>query len=377
MDAPATRPLSDAERVDWLRLIRTENVGPITFGQLLRRFGTAAAALDALPELARRGGRTRPIRICPRAEALREIEATTAAGARLVARGEPDYPQVLATLDDAPPVLALRGEAGLGRRPALAVVGARNASALGIRFARQIAAELAGRGLIVASGLARGIDRAAHEGALAAGTLGGTIAVLGAGVDVAYPAENTELQARIGEEGLLIAEMPTGTQPKPAHFPRRNRIIAGLALGTLVIEAALRSGSLITARLALEQGREVFAVPGSPLDPRCRGTNDLIRQGATLVEGADDVLRVLTPMLEKPLAAPPAPGYRAPAAESDERELGSARRFVAERLGPSPVAADELVRQSDLPPGLIHAAMLELELAGRLIRHPGGQVSIG
>ncbi len=293
MDAPAARPLSDAERVAWLRLIRTENVGPITFMQLLRRFGTAAAALDALPELARRGGRTRPIRICPRAEALREIETTAAAGARLVARGEPDYPQVLATLDDAPPVLALKGEAGLGHRPAVAVVGARNASALGIRFARQIAAELAGRGLIVASGLARGIDRAAHEGALAAGTAGGTIAVLGAGIDVAYPAENAELQARIGEEGLLVAEMPTGTQPKPAHFPRRNRIIAGLALGTLVVEAALQSGSLITARLALEQGREVFAVPGSPLDPRCRGTNDLIRQGATLAEGADDVLRVL------------------------------------------------------------------------------------
>lgn len=375
MDAPAARQLSDAERVDWLRLIRTENVGPITFRQLLRRFGTAAAALEALPELAKRGGRTRPIQICPRAEALREIEATAAAGARLIARGEPDYPSVLATLDDSPPVLTLKGEAGLGQRPAVAIVGARNASALGIRFARQIAAELAGRGFIVASGLARGIDRAAHEGALAAGTSGGTIAVLGAGIDVAYPAENAGLQARIGAEGLLIAEMPTGTQPKPAHFPRRNRIIAGLSLGTLVVEAALQSGSLITARLALEQGREVFAVPGSPLDPRCRGTNDLIRQGATLTEGADDVLRVLAPMLAQPLAASAPPDYRVPPAEPDERARGTVRRLVSERLGPSPVGIDELVRQSGLTPGLVHAALLELELAGRLIRHPGGQVS--
>lgn len=377
MDAPAPRRLADAERVDWLRLIRTENVGPITFMQLLRRFGSAGAALEALPELAQRGGRSRAIRICPRAEALREIEATAAAGARLVVRGEPDYPLALATLDDAPPLLTLKGEAGLGSRAAVAVVGARNASALGIRFARQLAADLAGHGLIVASGLARGIDRAAHEGALAAGATGGTIAVLGAGIDVAYPAENADLQARIGEEGLLIAEMPTGTQPKPAHFPRRNRIIAGLAYGTLVVEAALQSGSLITARLALEQGREVFAVPGSPLDPRCRGTNDLIRQGATLVEGADDVLRVLAPMLAQPLAAPPPPDYQPPPAEPDERALGPARRFVAERLGPSPVGLDELIRQSGLPPAVIHAALLELELAGRLIRHPGGQVSLG
>jgi DNA processing protein len=370
MSAP--RSLSEAERLDWLRLIRSENVGPITFFQLLRRFGSAAAALDALPELARRGGRTRPIGICPRGAAEREIAAVHAAGARLAAFGEADYPPALMAIDDAPPLLGLRGHGHLVRRPCIGIVGARNASALGVRFTRELAAELTRRGLVVVSGLARGIDRAAHEGALA----GGTIAVLGGGIDVVYPPEHEALHAAVAEGGLLVAELPPGTQPKPQHFPRRNRLISGISRGVVVVEAALQSGSLITARLALEQGREVFAVPGSPLDPRSRGANDLIRQGATLIEGADDVMRVLAPMLEHPLAQPSAPDHAAPTPAIADETVAAARAVLVEKLSPSPVALDELIRQCALPPALVQAALIELELAGRAMRHPGGQVSL-
>ncbi|HUN51177.1 MAG TPA: DNA-processing protein DprA [Candidatus Sulfotelmatobacter sp.] len=367
-DAP--RALSDAERLDWLRLLRTDNVGPITFFHLLRRYGTAAAALEALPELVRRGGRAQPIRICAQAEALREAEATAAAGARLVAAVEPDYPRALAAIDDAPPLVSLRGRSELLRQPCIAVVGARNASAVAVRFARDIAGELGRRGFSIVSGLARGIDGAAHEGSLASGT----VAVLGGGIDVVYPSEHQALQAKIAEHGLLVAESPVHTVPQARHFPRRNRIISGLSLGVLVVEAAVRSGSLITARMALEQGREVFAVPGSPLDPRARGTNDLIRQGATLVESADDVTNVLSGRRLQ-LAEPGSGGPEAPAA-ADERELAAARRLVLDKLTYAPVEVDELMRQTGLAPGALLTVLLELELAGRLARHPGNKVAL-
>ena len=289
------RNLNPAERLDWLRLIRSENVGPITFYQLLARFGSAEAALAALPEVARRGGRSRPLAIGSRAAAERELAALAQAGGRLLAWGEPEYPQALAAVDDAPPLISVKGSTHLLARRAVAVVGARNASANGRRFARDIALQLGQNGLLVVSGLARGIDAAAHVGALPTGTA----AVLAGGIDKVYPEENRALHDEIAERGVLLAELPVGTEPQARHFPRRNRIISGASLGVLVVEAATRSGSLITARFALEQGREVFAVPGSPLDPRCHGTNDLIRNGATLVEGAGDILRELGPIFRR------------------------------------------------------------------------------
>jgi DNA processing protein len=370
---PAPRPLNPSELLDWLRLIRTEQVGPITFYQLLARFGSAAAALDALPGLARRGGRAQPLRLYPREAAEREMERVARAGATLLAWGEPDYPIPLTAVDDAPPLLAVRGDRALLQRRAIAVVGARNASANGRRFARDIAAELGRSGLVVASGLARGIDAAAHWGALGSGT----IAVLAGGADVVYPEENRDLYEKVVEQGVVVAEPPIGTVPQARHFPRRNRIISGLSLGILVVEAAARSGSLITARLALEQGREVFAVPGSPLDPRCRGTNDLIRKGAILTETAEDVLEHLQPLFGAPLAERRAELFRAaPAAPPSDFEFDRGRQAVLEQLGYNPVPVDEVVRQCHLSPSIVVTILLELELAGRLERHPGNQVSL-
>src|SRR5262245_7522359 len=288
----ALSPLSDKERLDRLRLIRSENVGPVTFRSLLRRFGSARAAIEALPDLARRGGRPTPLRICPAAQAEQELGAAERIGARLLATDDADYPEALAAIDDAPPLLYMRGDGALLRRKAVAVVGARNASANGRRLAEDIARDLGAVGFAVVSGLARGIDHAAHRGSLDSGT----IAVVAGGIDVVYPPDNEELQREIARRGLIVAEMPPGVVPQAKHFPRRNRLISGLSLGVLVVEAALQSGSLITARMALEQGREVLAVPGSPLDPRCRGTNNLLRQGAILAEGAADVLAALAGM---------------------------------------------------------------------------------
>ena len=367
------RELSDVERLNWLRLSRSENVGPINFFQLLHHFGSAEEALRGAPELARHGGR-RTLRMCSRAEAKREIEACAAIGARLVAAGEPDYPSRLIAILDAPPLITLIGHGNLLRKRMIAVVGARNASASGMRFARQIAMELGAEGFAVVSGLARGIDAAAHDGALAKGT----VAVVGGGVDVIYPPENEALHNRIVEQGAIISEMPLGTIPKGRHFPRRNRIISGVALGVVVIEAAKRSGSLITARLAGEQGREVFAVPGSPLDPRCAGANNLIRQGAVLTEGIDDVTAALADMLFQPLddhreAADFAPE---PRPSADGEVIDKARQAITKSLGPTPVSVDEIIRQCQVTTSVVLTVLLELELAGRLDRHPGNQFSI-
>ncbi|WP_096704210.1 DNA-processing protein DprA [Magnetospirillum sp. 15-1] len=367
------RQLSAAERFDWLRLIRSENVGPRTFSRLLDRFGSAGAALAALPDLARKGGARRPIRICPKPDAEREMQATERLGARLLAVAEPGYPAWLAALDDAPPLLCMLGNPSVLGKPMIAMVGARNASLNGRNFARRMAADLGRAGYVVTSGMARGIDTAAHQGALASGT----VAVLAGGVDVVYPPENESLWREIAEAGAVVSEMPVGTQPQASYFPRRNRIISGLSLGVVVVEANARSGSLITARFAADQGRDVFAVPGSPMDPRAAGPNDLIRNGATLTESVTDVTDVLGDLLRRPLAEGKRAGFRAPeAVVPDESELDQARARVVEALGPAPVMVDEIIRQCQLSPSMVSWVLLEVELAGRLERHPGNRVSL-
>lgn len=371
-------PLPHAERIDRVRLIRAENVGPVTFLRLMERFGTAGAALAALPELAKRGGRTAPLRIPGKAEVEREAVALERMGGRWLFRGEADYPGPLAVLDDAPPVLSLLGFPALLSRPCVGIVGARNASIVGRKMADKLGRDLAEAGFTVVSGLARGIDTSAHQGALAGGAAGGgTVAVVAGGVDIIYPPENEGLYRDIAQRGAVLAESPLGTEPQARHFPRRNRLISGLSLGVVVVEAAVKSGSLITARFAGEQGRDVFAVPGSPLDPRAQGCNRLIKEGAGLVENADDIINHLRGALRAPMGEPGGGHYRAtfPASE-DEAELSKARRLVGECLSPSPVLIDEVVRGCQLSAGVVMTVLLELELAGRLQRHPGGQVSL-
>ena len=348
-----------------IRLIRSASIGPITYRQLIGRFGSPQAALDAIPDLARRGGGNPP-RIAGSDEAERERSKVEKLGARYLVLGQGLYPSLLAELDDAPPLLIAKGNLGLLDRPQVAIVGARNASAAACRLARSLAHELGQQGLVVVSGLARGIDSAAHDGALESGTIG----VIAGGIDVVYPPENEERQKALSERGLVLAEMPPGTEPRARHFPYRNRIIAGISLGTIVVEAAPRSGSLITARLAAEAGREVMAIPGSPLDPRAQGCNQLIRDGATLVQNAADVLEALQPM--KPRVASPKGDYQ-PQPETFD---GEAVDSVESLLGPSPVPVDEIIRLSGAPSGAVQMALLELDLAGRLDRHAGGKVSL-
>ncbi|MDH7973453.1 DNA-processing protein DprA [Sphingomonas sp. AR_OL41] len=359
--------MADGNAIARLRLIRTPQIGPVTYAQLIARFGDAARAIEALPELAARGGGRAPVVAAP-AVAERELATAARLGARHLFLGDADYPLLLAQLDDAPAVLMVRGDSALMARAVVAMVGARNASAAACRFARQLAAELVREQVTVVSGLARGIDTAAHIGSLD----GGTIAVIAGGIDVAYPPENAALQERVACEGLLIAEQPPGVEPRARHFPHRNRIIAGLALGTVVVEAAPRSGSLITARLAAEAGREVMAVPGSPLDPRAQGCNGLIRDGATLVQNAADILETIRPIDARMVRAPGITFDGPPPEDADD----TARRVVIDLLGPVPVAADELIRQSGLSPAIVQTVLLELELAGRIERHAGGRVSL-
>ncbi len=366
------KELSSTERLDWLRLIRSENVGPITFFQLLNRFGTAGDALAALPELARKGGRKKPIRIFAKGAALREIEELQAFGGKMIAACEPSYPPALRQIPDPPPVISIKGHQQLLEKDILGIVGSRNASAVALKLTHNFASKLGQNGLVIASGLARGIDRSAHVASLESGT----IAVVGGGVDIAYPKENSDLQEEIATRGCLIAEQPLGTQPQARHFPRRNRIISGISLGVVVMEATPKSGSLITARMAAEQGREVFAVPGSPLDPRARGTNNLIRNGATLAESADEILEELSQARIRPLSEPDQPllpfsGLHSP----DDQELEKGRPEILSLLSPTPVNIDELIRLSDLSPATVLTILLELELAGRIERHFGNRVS--
>ena len=366
--------LNHHQRIAWLRLIRSENVGPATFRALVNEFGGAEAAIDALPLLSRRGGRS-DIRLCTEAEAEAELAAADRLGASLVAVGEPGYPPALAQVDAPPPLLYAKGRLDLANIPIVAIVGARNGSAVGQKFTRQIATELALEGFVIASGLARGIDTAAHMAALEHGT----IAVLAGGIDIVYPPENEELQHAIGERGLLISERSPGFSPRGKDFPRRNRLISGISLGVVVIEAAERSGSLITARFAGEQGREVFAVPGSPLDPRAAGTNNLLKQGACLVTSARDILETLAPILGRPPAPPPvelaaADEHRPPEPLPDIRQ--SERELIVSALGPSPVDIDELIRATGVTTRKVHIVLLELDLAGRLQRHGQQLVSL-
>jgi DNA processing protein len=347
--------LSRPERVAWLRLARTETVGPVAFQHLIGRFGAASKALDALPALARRAGRATPPATPTREEAEAEIADGEDLGAALLCACEPDYPAALKTLDPPPPVIWALGDIGQLRRRAVAIVGARVASASGCRFARGLAGELGQAGLMIASGLARGIDAAAHEGALATGT----VAVLGGGVADIYPPENEALYRRIAREGCIVSESAPRRRAQAKDFPRRNRLISGLSLAVVVVEAELKSGSLITARLAAEQGREVLAVPGSPLDPRARGCNDLIRQGAAVCEDADDVLNVLSQL--GGFRAPPPPPF---AGDADETPSELLER-VWDLLSPTPVHVDELARQVGAPAGAVFAALVELSLAGR------------
>ena len=363
--------IGDTERRDRLRLARSEGVGPVAWRELMRRYGSAARALGALPDLARRGGRAGPLKIAGVADAERELDAGRALGARLLTAGEAGFPPLLAEIDPPPPVLWARGRVELLAKPCVAIVGARIASAAGQRFARALAADLGAAGYVVASGLARGVDGAAHEGALATGT----VAVLAGGVDDIYPPEHADLYARVAAEGCVVSENAVGRRATARDFPRRNRIISGLSLGVVVVEAEQRSGSLITARLAAEQGREVFAVPGSPLDPRAKGPNELIRQGAALCEGVDDVLRVLADLRHA----------REPqwdlftAADGEDATLDAAADRLRERayalLSPTPTPRDEIVRALDEPAPGVLAALVELSLAGRAELLPGGLVA--
>jgi DNA processing protein len=365
---PSTTHLTDAQRIDWLRLIRSDRVGPHTFRSLVNHFGSAHAALERLPELARRGGAARPGRICSEADARAELEASKRTGVRLLAPGEAGYPPRLAVLDDAPPLLGVRGALEVLMRPVIAIVGSRNASGAGLKFASSLARDLSDAGFVIASGLARGIDQAAHRASLG----GGTVAVLAGGHDRIYPPEHEELLAAMIEAGgAAISEMPLGHVPRARDFPRRNRLISGAALGVVVVEAAHRSGSLITARIAAEQGREVFAVPGSPLDPRAAGTNDLIKQGATLTTEAADVINAVEPIMGRPIEL----------SEPDREPLdfepdASDRARIVDLLGPSPIGLDDLIRMAGTSPAIVRTVLLELELAGRLERHGGGLVSM-
>jgi DNA processing protein len=359
---------AEQDLLDRLRLIRSANIGPVTYFQLLARFGNAAAALAAIPQLAARSGGKAP-RIADLKDVAAEIDAVQRLGARYLFLGQGLYPPLLAEIDSAPPALIVRGDLSLIERPAIAIVGARNASAAACRFARDLARGLAEEGVLVVSGLARGIDSAAHQGALGGGTAG----VIASGIDITYPPENKELQEQVATQGLLIAEQPPGREPLARHFPYRNRIIAGMALGTVVVEAAPKSGSLITARLAGEAGREVMAVPGSPLDPRAQGCNALIRDGATLIQSVADVLETIRPIAS--MMGSPKVAFRAEPVSADASD--DDRGVVLNLLSYAPVQVDEIIRQSGLAPATVQTVLLELELGGRLERHAGGRVSLG
>ena len=372
--APHNTTLSTQEKLDWLRLIRTQNVGPITFYNLLEYYGTAGEALRALPDLAKKGGRKKPLVAPAPAKIEKEYEALQKLGGDIICSGEQGYPLSLASTDDAPPVLSYIGDLNLVRAPCLAIVGARNASLNGRKFAQKIAKDLGQAGQVIVSGLARGIDTSAHNGALETGT----IAVVAGGIDIIYPSENTALYNEIKQKGLIIAESPLGMEPIARHFPKRNRIVSGLSSGVVVIEASVKSGSLITARMAGEQGRDVYAVPGYPQDPRAAGPNKLIQDGATLVQRADDILNALNNytgghvLRDSALSTPPI--LDVISSESPEINTENAKSSILENLSQMPLAVDELLRACHLniPEGQF--ALLEMELAGHIQRLPGNRV---
>ena len=360
---------SDLERIRLVQLARTEGIGAATFQRLMARFGSATEAVDALPDMARAAGKRTGLTVFAQSKAEEEIAHIGKLGARYVYLGESDYPASLAEVDAPPPMLCIKGHIDWATAPCVAIVGARNASASGRKFTRILADRLTEAGMTVVSGLARGIDTAAHE----ASRDMQTIAVIAGGIDHVYPPENAALQNAIAERGLLVTEMPPGAAPKAEHFPRRNRIISGLSRAVIVVEAALRSGSLITARFAAEQGRDVFAVPGSPLDPRCEGCNRLIKDGAAILTSSDDVFEALnsqSPMRRGLLREDEPPMIRNITPDGKEREM------VLNLLSPTPVHIDDLVRESKIPPELVSAVLLELEIAGKIGRDGSGNVSL-
>jgi len=371
VSAAAGVGLTDRQRLAWLRLIRTPNVGPATFRDLINRFGSAETAIEQLPELMRAAGTAAPPRVPSLAQAEAEMEVARRHGASFVGISEPGYPPLFRRMDHPPPLIALRGKAAVMAQTFVAIVGARNASLAGLKFARSLAAALGEEGIAIVSGLARGIDTAAHEGSLDTGT----VAALAGGLDRPYPPENEKLCDAIAERGAVISEMPFGWAPRAQDFPRRNRLVAGMALGLVVVEAATRSGSLISARPAGEMGRLVFAVPGSPLDPRAAGTNGLLKDGATLVTEARDVLDAIGPLIGRQppqqVSAGDTPDFASAPAPDD-----SDRSRVIEALSATPIAIDELIRHTGLHPAQIFMILLELDLAGRLERHSGGMVSL-
>lgn len=367
--------LTERQKIAWLRLIRSDNVGPATFRDLINHFGTAEAALEALPDLSRRGGSDRSFRIATVADAERELEAAHRFGAVFVGIGEPDYPPALREIDGAPPLIAMKGNVRVATRPSLGIVGSRNASVSGAKFAAMIARDAGAAGYVITSGLARGIDTAAHRASVRTGT----IAALAGGLDQPYPPENIGLLQEITSgEGLAISEMPFGWEPRARDFPRRNRLIAGVSLGVTVVEAANRSGSLITARYTADFGRLVFAVPGSPLDPRCHGTNDLLKQGATVTTSSADVLEALAPLTRDDLLTrldvkePTIENTRSAPAAPDDSE----RNRIVEAIGPTPVEIDDIIRHTALSASQVHLVLLELDLAGHLCRHGANLVSL-
>ncbi|PCI32074.1 MAG: DNA-protecting protein DprA [Alphaproteobacteria bacterium] len=362
------------EKLARFQLIRTDNVGPVTFRHLLSRYKTAVRALDALPELARRGGRNKILFVARKSDIEKEIDALSKAGGTLIVYGDNLYPRALMATEDAPPVLMALGHTHLLDQKNFAMVGARNCSAVGLKLATSLARDMGQAGYVISSGMARGIDTAVHQGALESGT----IAVLAGGADIIYPRENNQLYEAIKSCGLILSEMPLGTQPTARHFPRRNRIISGLAAGLLVVEATHKSGSLITARLALEQGREVFAIPGSPLDPRAKGPNDLIRQGAVLVDNVENILDVLQMMEGRTISEPQynlfdnITEHQIPL---DDQKFDLMRQTIRDKLSPTAIPVDDLIRITKLSPAEVQSVLLELELAGEISRYPGNRVA--
>lgn len=365
--------MTPGERLAWLRLSRTENIGPITFYKLLERYGSAEEAIRAIPDLARRGGRLNGLKVFDAGAAEKELEQAEKFNARMIARDEPGYPPLLAQVEDAPPVITVLGRAELLSKPSLGVVGARNASLSGRKIAEGFSRQVAAAGYVIVSGLARGIDASAHTASLVTGT----VAVVAGGIDVIYPKENESLYRQIAAQGAIIAESPFGTEPLARHFPRRNRLISGLSLGVLIVEAAMKSGSLITARMALEQNREVFAVPGSPLDPRAEGTLRLIEDGAHMATSADVIIRGLKDHRRRPMNDPSGAPWIGASAASGAKEPDDALRMrLLELLGTTPVQMDEIIRASGAAAADVLTAVLELELAGRVERQPGNKVSL-
>ncbi len=367
---PLTPPQCVEDELAWLRLLRSRRVGVSTFFRLMDEHGTAQAALEALPEVASAAGVSK-YQPCTMAVVEDEMKRARFAGARLIAYGSPEYPKPLTDIPDAPPLLWAMGDTSILARPMVALVGARNASSLGTRMARKLAGDLAEAGFVVVSGLARGVDTAAHMAALDKGT----ISVMAGGVDVIYPTENTVLGEEIAEKGLRLSEQAMGLSPQARHFPRRNRIISGLAQAVVVVEAAAKSGSLITARNALDQGRDVLAVPGHPFDARASGCNMLIRDGAVLVRGANDVIEAIgtaKPAVQAPIAEIPEPA-RTPRSHADHLALHAQ---ILSRLGPSPMAEDQLIRDLSADPSQVSQELVDLELDGRIQRQPGGLLSL-